>query len=92
MSSAPAMASSTPGAGRAVSSPSKRTASTSSLCPRATNHSWNGNVPAGVSSQVRSRSSVAGNKPCGDAERESPAERSRRRAARLPEAPLSGAR
>ena len=58
--SASAIASSTPGAGRAASSPSKRTASTSSRCPRATNHSWNGNVPAGVSSQVRSRSSVAG--------------------------------
>ena len=58
--SAPPIASSTPGAARASSSPSKRTASTSSRCPRATNHSWNGNLPAGVSSQVRSRSSVAG--------------------------------
>ena len=45
---------------RAAASPSKRTASTSSRWPRATNHSWNGNSPAGVSSQVRSRSSVAG--------------------------------
>ena len=35
-------------------------ASTSSRWPRATNHSWNGKLPAGVSIQVRSRSSVAG--------------------------------
>ena len=58
--SAAAIASSTPGAGVAVSAPSKRTASTSSRCPRATNHSWNGNSPAGVSIHVRRRSSVAG--------------------------------
>ena len=40
--SAPASASSTPGAGAA--SPSKRTASTSSRWPRATNHSWKANA------------------------------------------------
>ena len=60
ISSAPASASSTPGAGVAVASPSKRTRSTSSRCWRATNHSWNGNEPAGVSTQVRRASSVAG--------------------------------
>ena len=58
IASAPASASSTPGAGARL--PSKRTPSTSSRWPRATNHSWNGKLPAGVSIQVRSRSSVAG--------------------------------
>ena len=60
ISSAPSSASSTPGAGVAVASPSKRTRSTSSRCCRATNHSWNGKEPAGVSIHVRSASSVAG--------------------------------
>ena len=58
--SAASSASSTPGAGRAASAPSKRTPSTSSRWPRATNHSWNGSSPAGVASHVRRRSSVAG--------------------------------
>ena len=58
IASAAPSASSTPGA--ACGSPSKRTPSTSSRWPRATNHSWNGKLPAGVSIQVRRRSSVAG--------------------------------
>ncbi len=58
IASAASIASSTPGA--ACASPSKRTPSTSSRWPRATNHSWKAKLPAGVSIQVRSRSSVAG--------------------------------
>ena len=58
--SACSIASTTPDAGVASSSPSKRTRSTSSVWRRATNHSWNGNEPSGVSIQVRRRSSVAG--------------------------------
>ena len=58
IASAASIASSTPGA--ACGSPSKRTPSTSSRWPRATNHSWNAKLPAGVSIQVRRRSSVAG--------------------------------
>jgi len=60
ISSALSNASSTPGAGVAVGSPSKRTRSTSSRCSRATNHSWKANDPAGVSTHVRRASSVAG--------------------------------
>ena len=53
----------TPGAGAAASAPSKRTPSTSSRCPRATNHSWNGNEPAACRSTCaaarRSRAAAA---------------------------------
>ena len=61
-SSAESIASRTPGAGTADSLPSKRTRSASSRCPRATNHSWNGNSPAAVPIHVRNRSSVAGSR------------------------------
>ncbi len=62
MRSASSSASSTPGAGRAVSAPSKRTPSTGSAWRRRTNHSWNSKVPLGVCSQVLRRSSVAGSR------------------------------
>ena len=67
--SASASASSTPGAGRASSAPSKRTPSTSSRCACRRTTPGTGNSPAGVASQVRSRSSVAGSSAGASSER-----------------------
>ena len=62
------------GAGRRPRSPRRSRASTSSSWRRLTNHSWNGNVPAGVAMCVRRRSSVAGRiRVCSPASRASSA-------------------
>ena len=58
--SASSIASTTPGAGRDSSAPSKRTPSTRSACRRRTNHSWKSSSPSAVWIFVRRRSSVAG--------------------------------
>ena len=60
MRSAFAIASSTPGAGRAPGVPSKRSARTAGAARRPTNHSWKPSSPSSVVTRVRSRSSVAG--------------------------------
>ena len=57
---AASIAAATPGAGFAKAAPSKRRLSTASLARRPTNHSCSDRGPAGVSTIVRSRWSVAG--------------------------------
>ncbi len=54
------IASITPAAGRATSTPSNRTPITSSCVRRFTKYSWNGSSPASVETIVRTRASVTG--------------------------------
>ena len=59
ISSAPSIASRTPGAGTGRLLPDEADGSTSSRCPRATNHSWNGNPRRRVDPGAKRRPSPA---------------------------------
>jgi len=60
IASARVRASSTPGAGRAASAPSKRNARTTGRQPRATKYSWKASSPSSEHTIVRSGSSLTG--------------------------------